>query len=51
LGHRSQLSVPLLHEGNPIGGITVTRREVGLFSGKQMALLKTFADQARREDG
>jgi GAF domain-containing protein len=46
IGFRSQLSVPLLHEGNPIGGISVTRREVGLFSEKQVALLQTFADQA-----
>jgi GAF domain-containing protein len=46
IGFRSQLSVPLLHEGNPIGVISVTRREVGLFSEKEVALLQTFADQA-----
>jgi GAF domain-containing protein len=40
------LSVPLLRDGVPLGAITVTRAEVRLFSDKQVALLKTFADQA-----
>ncbi|HLF11707.1 MAG TPA: GAF domain-containing protein, partial [Gammaproteobacteria bacterium] len=33
-------------EGVPLGAITVTRTEVGLFSDRQIALLQTFADQA-----
>jgi two-component system, NtrC family, sensor kinase len=43
---RGALSVPMLKDGAPIGAITVTRAVVGLFSEKQIALLKTFADQA-----
>jgi signal transduction histidine kinase len=40
------LSVPLLREGVPLGAITVTRTDIGLFSDRQVALLQTFADQA-----
>ncbi|HEY1433076.1 MAG TPA: PAS-domain containing protein, partial [Stellaceae bacterium] len=40
------LSVPMLRDGDPIGAITVTRHEVAPFSDAQIALLKTFADQA-----
>src|SRR6202040_2136964 len=40
------LAVPLLRSGVPLGAITVTRAEIGLFSDRQIALLQTFADQA-----
>jgi len=40
------LSVPLLRSGVPLGAITVTRAEIGLFSDRQISLLQTFADQA-----
>jgi two-component system, NtrC family, sensor kinase len=42
----SALSVPMLHEGEPIGAITVTKAESGAFSQRQIELLQTFADQA-----
>ena len=44
--YRSILSVPMLREGVPIGAINVTGAEVGMFSPQQVALLRTFADQA-----
>jgi GAF domain-containing protein len=45
-GFRAILSVPMLRDGDPIGAISVTRREAVPFTDKQIALLQTFADQA-----
>lgn len=45
-GHRATLAAPLLREGVPLGAIMVRRKEARPFSGKQIELLKTFADQA-----
>ena len=43
---RSILSVPMLRDGQPIGTITVAADRTEPFPDKQVALLKTFADQA-----
>jgi GAF domain-containing protein/DNA-binding response OmpR family regulator len=40
------LAVPMIHEGRPIGVVSVSRGTPGAFSDRQVALLKTFADQA-----
>jgi two-component system, NtrC family, sensor kinase len=45
-GNRAVLSVPMLKAGAPIGVIFVTRPEPRRFSDRQVALLRTFADQA-----
>ena len=45
-GQRATLSVPLLREGAPIGVLLLRRAEAVPFTDKQVALLKTFADQA-----
>ncbi len=45
-GWRANLGVPMLHDGQPIGVLTVSRAEPGAFSPQEVELLKTFADQA-----
>ncbi len=46
VGFRSAVTVPMLREGEAVGAINVTRPEPGRFSDGEVALLKTFADQA-----
>jgi GAF domain-containing protein len=45
-GYRTILSVPLMREDVAIGAIVLRRAEARLFNERQIALLKTFADQA-----
>ncbi len=45
-GSRSWVIVPLLRHDEAVGTIAVTRREPGGFTDDEIALLKTFADQA-----
>ncbi|MGZ5797102.1 MAG: GAF domain-containing protein [Caldimonas sp.] len=46
LGYRSGLFVPLLREGQAIGCFAVLRAAAGEFTGKEISLAQTFADQA-----
>jgi len=46
VGHRTILAVPLLQANQAIGTIVLRRLEVQPFAPNQVALLKTFADQA-----
>jgi len=45
-GHRTIFATPLLRGGIPIGAILIRRMEVRPLTENQIALLKTFADQA-----
>jgi len=45
-GVRTVVGLPLMLKDVAVGAITLRRREVRPFSDKQIALLKTFADQA-----
>jgi GAF domain-containing protein/phosphoglycerate-specific signal transduction histidine kinase len=46
LGHKSQISVPLLRDAGAIGAVALSSAEVGGFTDSQVALLQTFAEQA-----
>ena len=45
-GFRAHLSAPMLRDNDAIGAINVLRAAPGPFSEREVALLKTFADQA-----
>jgi signal transduction histidine kinase len=45
-GFRAIAAAPLLRKGVAIGAISVTRKTPGALDGNQLALLRTFADQA-----
>src|SRR6266478_731662 len=46
MGTRSQVTIPMLRSGEPIGAITVGWADPGAYNDQQVLLLRTFADQA-----
>jgi GAF domain-containing protein/CheY-like chemotaxis protein len=46
MGYHAALSVPMLRDDKPVGGIAVFRQERRPFADSEIALLRTFADQA-----
>ena len=46
VGHKSQISLPLVRDGAAIGAMSLSSLETGGFSDSQVALLQTFAEQA-----
>jgi signal transduction histidine kinase len=45
-GYRTVLAVPMMRDGNPIGMLVLTRKNVRAFTSKQIEIVETFADQA-----
>ena len=46
MGHRTIVVAPLLRKGQPFGTILLRRMEVKPFNDRELALLRTFGDQA-----
>lgn len=46
VGFRTLLAAPLLRDGEPIGVLSVWRRQVQAFTAPEISLLTTFADQS-----
>ena len=45
-GWRAVLAIPLLHDGRPVGALSIAKPEPKLFSDQQIQLLNTFTNQA-----